>query len=197
MEGERVAPGKKNAKRMGAHIVFMDESGFQLSPLVLRTWAPRGKTPVCRHRQRRAKVSVIAGISLSPRRNRTGLYFRFHRTNIKAEGVRDFLRYLLLHLRGKVIVLLDNAKIHKGPAVRALLSRVRRLRLEALPAYAPELNPEEGVWANAKRALANGRPDDQDDLMLDLSRVFMNIQSSHRLLRGFLTHPSLGYSALH
>ena len=192
-----MAPGKKNARRLGAHIVFMDESGFQLCPLVLRTWAPRGKTPLFRHRQRREKVSVVAAVSLSPRRNRTGLYFRFHRTNINTQDVRDFLRYLLLHLKGKIIVLLDNAQIHKGPAVRELLGRVRRLRLEALPAYAPEANPAENVWANAKRTIANGRPDNQDDLLVELARVFLNIQRSHQLLRGFLTNPALGYTPLH
>jgi len=71
LEAERLAPGKKNAARLGAHLVFADESGFLLAPLVVKTWAPRGCTPLHRHRQgRRDKISVLSGISLSPKRHR-------------------------------------------------------------------------------------------------------------------------------
>ena len=72
----KLAPGKKNAARLGAHIVFADESGFLLIPSVVRTWAPEGQTPIHRHRQGpRDKISVISGISLSPQRQRLGLYY--------------------------------------------------------------------------------------------------------------------------
>ena len=67
---------KKNAERLGTYIVFCDESGFLLIPNVVCTWAPRGKTPIVRHRYCLDKVSVISGISASPRRQRLGLYFR-------------------------------------------------------------------------------------------------------------------------
>jgi len=66
---------------MGAHIVFADESGFLLIPLVVRTWAPQGQTPIHRHRQgRRDKISVISGISVSPKRNQLGLYLSIIKT---------------------------------------------------------------------------------------------------------------------
>src|SRR3989304_3137100 len=72
-----VAPGKKNARRLGAHLVFVDESGILLIPSVHKTWAPRGQTPIIRHRYQRDKISVISGISVSPVRQRLGLYWRF------------------------------------------------------------------------------------------------------------------------
>src|SRR5438045_9186591 len=69
LEERGVAPGKKNAARLGAHIVFADESGFLLIPTVVRTWAPQGETPIHRHRQRRGdRVSGISGISVSHER---------------------------------------------------------------------------------------------------------------------------------
>src|SRR6516164_3708428 len=69
-------PRIKNAARLGAHLVFADESGFMLIPNLVRTWAPAGQTPIHRHRQgRRDKISVISGISLSPRRHRLSLYY--------------------------------------------------------------------------------------------------------------------------
>src|SRR4030066_72860 len=71
------APGKKNARRLGAHLVFVDESGFLLIPSVHKTWAPRGQTPIIRHRYQRDKISVISGLSVSPVRQRRRPCSRF------------------------------------------------------------------------------------------------------------------------
>src|SRR5256884_4433631 len=139
-----MAPGKKNAARLGAHIVFADESGFLLIPSVVRTWAPRGKTPIHRHRQgRRDKISVISGISLSPKRHRLGLYYLLFFENIAHEEVCVFLRALLRHLRGPIIALLDNSTTHKGEPLEKLRARHPRLKIEHFPAYAPDLNRSE------------------------------------------------------
>ena len=178
-----MARGKKNAARLGAHIVFADESGFQLIPTLLKTWAPRGHTPVLRHRYRRDRISVISGLSISPVRHRVGLYYRFHRTNIDGLRVNDFLRHLLKHLRGHVFVIWDNASIHRGQPVRDLCRRSSRLHLVALPPYAPELNPDEGVWSLAKASLANGRPDDVDELDVHLEETLHNLRHSPSKLR--------------
>src|SRR5438067_1141369 len=146
LEERGVAPGKKNAARLGAHIVFADESGFLLAPLVVRTWAPRGCTPVVRCRQgRRDKISVIAGISVSSERHRLGLYYLLFYDNIGQEEVCAFLRALLRQLRGPLIVLMDNSSTHQGEPIEKLRARHPRLHVEHFPSYSPELNPEEGV----------------------------------------------------
>jgi transposase len=168
---------------LGAHIVFADESGFQLIPMLLKTWAPRGRTPVLRHRYRRDRISVISGLSISPLRHRVGLYYRFHRTNIDGLAVCDFLRHLLRHLRGHVTVIWDNASIHRGKPVREMCRSFARLHLVALPAYAPELNPDEGVWSLAKASLANGRPDDVEELDIHLDETLERIRRSPSKLR--------------
>jgi len=152
---------KKNAARLGAHLGFADESGFLLAPLVVRTWAPQGSTPRVRHRQgRRDKVSVISGISVSPRRQRPGLYYLLFFNNIGQEEVCLFLQELLRHLRGPLIARLDNSSTHDGAPLARLLRRHTRLQIEHLPAYAPELNPVEGIWSLAQRDLGNGCPRD-------------------------------------
>ncbi|MDO8684970.1 MAG: IS630 family transposase [Armatimonadota bacterium] len=179
-----MAAYKKNAGRLGAHIVFVDESGFQLTPNVRKTWAPKGQTPIHRHHYRREKVSVISGISVSPARKLLGLYFLMYAHNIRHEEVRQFIRHLLKHLRGPVIVVWDNAKIHKGEPIRELCRRHRRLHLEALPPYAPELNPDEGVWGHAKRGLSNGCPIDTPGLMGEVSSALEDIRMSQTNLRG-------------
>jgi hypothetical protein len=122
-----------------------------LIPSVVRTWAPEGQTPIHRHRQgRRDKISVISGISLSPKRHQLGLYYLLFYDNIKQEEVCVFLRELLRHLRGPVIVLLDNSSTHKGEPLLKLLRQHPRLSMEYFPSYAPDLHPDEGV-CNAGR----------------------------------------------
>jgi len=99
-----------------------------------------------------------------------------------------FLRHLLRHLRGPVYVLLDRANIHRGPLVRALLTRHPRLRLEYFPSYAPELNPDEGVWRWTKDDLANGQPDDGTVLRRHVTRSLGHFRRSQELLRACITH---------
>src|SRR6266436_7565259 len=130
-----MARSKKNARRLGAHLVLADESGFLLAPLVAKTWAPQGCTPLLRHRQgRRDKISVISGISVSPQRQRLGLYYLLYFDNIGQEEVCRFLRELLRHLRGSVIVLLDNSSTHQGKPLQQLLRQHSRLQIELFPA---------------------------------------------------------------
>ena len=194
MEAPGLASGKKNASRLGAHLVFVDESGFLLVPSVHRTWAPRGVTPIHRHRYRRDKISVISGISVSPIRHRLGLYYRLHvKKNVKHPQACEFLRHLLRHLRGPVIVLWDNGRIHTGDPIRELCRRFPRLRLEAFPSYAPELNPDEGVWNLAKRVLANERPDDAAELATHLTDSLEALRRSPKKLRACVNHSELPF----
>ncbi len=160
-------------------------------PTVRKTWAPRGQTPVLRHRYRRDKISAISGVSVSPRRKRLGLYYRLHSKNIQQGEVCEFLRYLLRHLRNDVIVLWDNGRPHKGDLIRKLCSQFPRLHLERFPGYAPELNPDEGVWNHLKQKLANGRPDDCEELMYELIRILVKIRESQPLLRGCIHQSEL------
>jgi transposase len=150
-----VAAPQKKAREERAHLVLIDESGFFLNPTVRRTWAPRGRTPVLtgfgRHRD---KVSAIAALSVGPLRRRLGLYWRTDPARyIDAAAVVAFLRTLLRHLRGKVVVIWDGGSNHKGPLIRRFLARNRRLHVERLPGYAPELNPVEMIWSHLKHGL--------------------------------------------
>jgi transposase len=191
VEAEGVAASKKNAARLGAHIVFIDESGFLVIPNVCRTWAPSGETPIHRHNFRREKVSAISGVSLSPVLHRVGLYYKFHYVNIKRTQVCEFVRHLLRHLRGPVIVVWDNHGIHKGRTTRELSGRFSRVTFEYLPPYAPELNPDEGVWAMAKRDLANTSPQSRVELRRGASAAIRAIRRSPRKLRACIASSDL------
>lgn len=180
--------------------MLIDETGLFLNPLVRRTWAPRGRTPVLeswgRHRD---KVSVIGAVSLSPVTRRPGLYFATDPKNFfSADRVVAFLRDLLRHLRGKVIVVWDGGTNHQGEAIRALLRRNRRLRLERLPAYSPHLNPVEAVWSWLKYAkLANFVPDDVQELDDWVVEHLVPLKCDPSLLRRLWEGSELPFPALH
>jgi putative transposase len=143
-----VAAHQKKARRQGAHIALIDESGLLMAPLVRRTWAPRGRTPDLDQCGTRHKVSVAAALWLSPRRERLGLYFQ-----TLPDGYFDnwyvaaFLEAMLQELEGRFVVVWDGGTMHRGDPIRQLTSHfATRLSLEALPPWAPTLNPVDTLW---------------------------------------------------
>ena len=180
---------KRGAARHGATLVFIDETGFLLTPWCRRTWALRGQTPILRTRTRhRRRVSAIGGLSISPRRRRLGWYLRFHRNlSIRQDQIIDFLRGLRRHLRRPLVVIWDHLPGHQGQALRRWLGRCRRIHLEFLPAYAPELNPNEFGWAHLKTGpLANGCPQDVDQLHGAVVVAAQSASRQQKLLRAFV-----------
>ena len=97
-------------------------------------------------------------------------------------------------MRGPIIVLLDNSSTHKGSPIEQLLDQHRRLRIEHFPAYAPQLNPDEGVWALAKQELANSCPSDVEELMEDILGSIDGIRHSQEKLRGCIAQSELPFS---
>jgi putative transposase len=195
-----LAEDSKKARDGHAHLVLIDETGLFLNPLVRRSWAVCGQTPLIGgdggHRR---KVSAIGAISVSPRTRRLGLHF-----DTRADGffgaaeVLGFLRYLLGTLAGKVIVVWDGGTNHKGPLVRAYLARTRRLWLERLPAYAPELNPVEQVWSWLKYGqLANFVPDDLAELDDEIIDQMIQLRDDPQLLRSLWDGSELPFPEAH
>jgi transposase len=162
-----------------------------LIPTVRRTWAPVGQTPVIHYRYNHARISVIGGLSISPKRRKLGFYFRLHAKNIARDEVEDFLWYLLKHLRGPVFAIWDGAAIHPAKGLSDFCSRYPRLHLEKLPAYAPELNPIEAAWHAANHPLANGRPDNIPELGSALLASLRKARGSQRVLRGCVMQSDL------
>jgi transposase len=142
----------RRAEARGAHLVFLDESGFMLTPTVRRTWAPRGRTPVLDAWDRRDRISAISSITVSPKARQLNLYFDllWDNENVRGDDIVDYLRHLKAHLGGPLTVLWDGSPVHRSRAVQAYLADHPEIVTERLPAYAPELNPDELVWAWTK-----------------------------------------------
>jgi transposase len=129
-------------------ILWIDESGFYLLPAAVRTYAPRGQTPILRVPLSRDHLSVISAISPAGE-----LFLMAQERALNGADVAGFLRYLLELIPEPLLVIWDGGPIHRGQPVRDLLAEVGpdRLLVERLPAYAPEVNPDEGIWNYLKR----------------------------------------------
>lgn len=157
-----------------------------LQPTVRRTWAPKGQTPILCSWDRRDRLSVISALSLSSKRRRLGLYFSVETHNIRAEDFEAFVADLLRHFPAGMILVIDRWMVHRS-GVRRLKQRFgRRVDVEWLPAYAPELNPDEQVWNHSKYSqLANLIPKDVKHLAGAVEESLQVQSRQQNLLRSF------------
>jgi transposase len=182
-----VAAHQKKAHRNHATLIFIDESGLLMAPLVRRTWAPRGETPILRQRgKHREKVSVAAALCLSPHhlrlvfRTLVNDYFNNHRS-------AGFLDLLMREIPGCMVVIWDGGSMHKGDPIRERVQRFApRLQLERLPPYAPMLNPVEPIWSWLKyERLSNFAPQDAQQLRKAVVGELTAIDQDPEILRNF------------
>lgn len=155
-----MACAQKKALREKRLIVFIDESGISERPTRVRTWAPKGQTPIIQFHFNWKHLSIIAGLT------RTNYLFRFHEGSIKKEQIVAFLKALKAHLKQPLLIVLDGLRAHKSKLVREYLDSTHgHIQIAFLPPYAPDLNPVEYLWAWLKRhALANFCPNDLGEL---------------------------------
>jgi transposase len=147
---------------------------------VSRTYAPCGQTPVLRAPLTHDHLSVIGGVTADGR-----LFTHIQETAYRGPAVVAFLRQLLRQIRGKVLVIWDGAPIHRCQPIKDFLAAgaARRLQLEPLPGYAPELNPAEGVWNLLKRReLKNRCCRDVAELRWELGLALRRLRRRPQLL---------------
>lgn len=163
-----------------------------LQPVVRRTWAPRGQTPIHYSWDRRDRLSTISAITLSPQRRRLGLYFKVMDHNITADEAEGFVAEVLKHFPRGIILVWDRWMVHRSAARRLAARFPRRVRTEWLPAYAPDLNPVEQVWNRTKYTdLANYLPENVARLEKAVRKSLRHTQNQESLLRTFFKHARL------
>ena len=165
-----------------------------MAPLVRRTWARRGNTPILYQRTRHhQKVSIIAAMCIDLRADRIHLYFRLYPgQNITGDSVVGFLGHLLRQLDGPAMLIWDRFMAHRAAKVKRFIGQRVQLESFFLPAYAPELNPVENVWGYLKmNPLANYAASDVESLATRARRHTRCVQRKPRLLHGFLKRSPL------
>jgi transposase len=150
-------------------------------PLAVRTWAPRRQTPLLRVRLTHEHLAAIRGITRDGR-----LCMQTRKQAFDSAGVVGFLRVLLRKVPGKLLVIWDGSPIHRGPPIKAYLTRgaAKRIHLERLPGYAPDLNPDEGIWNYLKRVeLKNRCCHDLAELQVELRRAKERLRHKRDVIR--------------
>jgi transposase len=165
-----------------------------MAPLVRRTWALQGHTPLLYQKTRsHTKISMIAALTVPPVRRRIGLYFSLHaNANITSCRLVRFLKALSRQLQKPMLVIWDRARIHRSKVIGRFLEKRRRLDIAFFPAYAPELNPVEPFWGYLKKnPLANFAATDTQSLSSRARYHSRRIGRRPGLLRSFLSSTPL------
>jgi transposase len=149
--------------------------------MAVRTWAPRGQTPILRVPVTRDHLSAISGITLDGR-----LFLQVRTASYDTAAVVGFLRVLLRKRSGQIVVIWDGSPIHRGHELKAFLKgrAAKRLQLEQLPGYAPDLNPDEGIWNYLKRVeLGNVCCANLDQLHQELIRARERLRHKKEIIK--------------
>jgi transposase len=138
---------RQRARRERRVLVFEDESGFYLLPGLVRTYAPATHTPVIREKQTRDHLSVMGGMTAEGK-----VYTLARQESLNGLHSVEFLQHLLRVAGERLLVIWDGSPIHRRAAVQEFVAGTRgKVWLEALPGYAPDLNPwDEGGWHHLK-----------------------------------------------
>jgi transposase len=186
---------QRQARRRGAALLLLDESGLLMAPLLRCSWALRGHPPESKYKAgHREKVSVAAVLWLSPLRDQLHLGYQTlvngYFTNVE---VAEFLGGIVSGMLSPVILLWDSGTMHKGDPIRALVEESPgRLDIEPLPAHAPKLMPVEFLWRWLKYGrLCNFAPRDAHHLNEAVIRELDAIWDNQVLLSSFVHQSEL------
>jgi transposase len=173
---------RRQAVRERRTLVFIDESGFYLLPGVVKTYGPKGKTPVIDKWLSRDHLSVMAGATPAGK-----LYTLVRPESLSSEHSVVFLQHLLRQTGKRLLVVWDGSPIHRWGAVREYLSRggAKRVHVEALPGYAPDLSPwDQGGWHHLKHVeMRNLSCMDLDELHLELHLAIGRLRQKPHLIQ--------------
>ena len=175
---------EKKAAEEGRTIVFIDESGVYLLPIVVRTYAPCGRTPILKEFLSYDHLSLIGAITPQGR-----LFLKTYEHSITSQEVMAFLGQLLRLIPGLLLVIWDGSPTHRSKVIKAYLAAgaAKRIHLEQLPGYAPELNPTEWVWSYLKIAdLANVACDFLAELDGLIQKAKKRMQRKPELIQAFI-----------
>jgi transposase len=185
----------REAWARSAYLIFLDESGFMLTPTVRRSLAPRGRPAVLSCWDRRDRISAISCITVSPRVARPNLFFELLPDNqtVHAVDIVAYLKALKRQLPGPWAIIWDRGNIHsKSKVVRAWLAEHPEVVVEDFPGYTPDLNPDELVWGWSKYGrLSNLAASDTDELRDRVTDVLCELKVDRAMLRSFINHVNL------
>jgi transposase len=180
------------ARAAGAVIYWGDETGISNQDQIGRSYAPRGRTPVVARTAKRVTQSMISAVS-----NRGLMRFMLYDGALNADRFIDFLRRLTKDAGRRVVLIVDNLKVHKADKVQAWVeSHAHEIELFYLPAYAPDHNPSEYLNNDLKQKLRQQpQPDAKEELTKQTRSVLRAIQRSPERIRAYFRPEPVRYAA--
>lgn len=194
MEENDLAKAVKKGALLRAVFCFYDESGFSERPTVRRTWALKGKTPFISSTGSWKNISATGIVATDASMKRVRALCTFTKGAVRKENTLLTLRHLLRHIQKPIALFWDGLAQHRAKIVREFLElrKNRFVIVERFPAYAPELNPQEYIWAASKtKDMANFCPIGDNGLLRRAQKSVMRIQNSPHILRGALKKSGL------
>lgn len=184
-----MASAQKKAEDEGCTLVWIDEAAFYLLPSLVRTWAPVGEPPILRAPCSYDHVSAISAITPSGQ-----LLLHVQEQAYHGSDVVRFLKHVMRHIGGKLLIMWDGASIHRSQAIKDFLAAgaAKRIHIERLPGYAPDLNPDEGIWSYLKyRELKNVVCANQIELRYELRLAVARLRHKRHVIQGCITQAEL------
>ena len=180
------------AKQEDAEIYWGDETGLRNDCQHERGYAPKGCTPVIRLNAKRESINMISAVT-----NQGKVRFRFFEGGMNAEVLIEFMRRLVKDAKRKVILILDNLRVHHAKVVKTWLEkRTEQIEVFYLPAYSPELNPDEYLNCDLKVGVRSGKPArNKGQLRRKATRHMRMLQRRFSRVRKYFKHEKIRYAA--
>ncbi len=180
------------AKAENAEIYWGDETGLRNDSQHERGYAPKGKTPVVRLNAKRERTNMISAIT-----NQGKVRFRMYDGTMNADILIDFCQRLIKSAKRKVILILDNLRVHHAKVFKAWLTeRENEIEVFYLPAYSPELNPDEYLNCDLKAGVHSGKPARNKKQLKNKTMSHMRmLQKSPERVRKYFKHEKIRYAA--
>jgi transposase len=183
------------AKKLGASILFEDESGVGIRTRYGRTWGKRGKTPKVYRSEKRGGYNILSAVSAEGK-----LQYSIKDKTIKSKEYIEFLKQLLRYSEHPIVLVVDRASFHTSKDTRDFVrSNRNKIRVFFLPKYSPKLNPDEQVWSEIKCNNIGKQPvKNKNDLLERLRSAMRCLQRNIERVKSFfmLENTKYAYSAL-
>lgn len=183
---------KKEAKKQGAEIFWLDEASIRSDDPLLRTWGLKGQTPTVKTSGQRQGINAISAVS-----NRGGFWYQVYTQRFNANVFIDGLKDLMGNRRKPVFIITDGHPVHKSKKVREFVVSMKgRLSIFILPPYAPDLNPDELVWNYIRQTGTARMPLKKNESLMD--RTFIDLEliaQDKALVKSFFRNASVSFAA--
>lgn len=188
---ERYPKLKQRARQAGASIFFLDEAGFQSDPPLGRTYGLKGQTPVVVTSGQRQSLNVISAVNA-----RGEFWAATYTGKLNAEAFVAFLGDFMKGRKEKVFLVVDGHPAHKANRVNDYVGSLEgRLELHPLPAYSPDLNPDEFVWSHMKNNGVSKKPlKKNESLQARIEEDLNALKGNWELVKSFFCAPSVVYA---